>query len=85
MKMSVTIETMDKIGFDFYAKLCGRVLARGHARSGDAVMIAGYLGNSTVFDEAVAQFATEYADQTERDHDALIKSVRTGRLAAISE
>src|SRR5215469_4379952 len=85
MKMSVTIETMDKIGFDFYAKLCGRVLARGHARSGDAVMIAGYLGNRTVFDEAAAQFATEYADQTERDHDALIKSVRTGRLAAISE
>jgi hypothetical protein len=66
-----------------YARLCGRALALAHARSGDAALIAGYLGKSAVFDEAVARFAGAYADQTERDHAALAAAVRAGRLKAV--
>jgi uncharacterized protein (DUF2252 family) len=70
--------------FLFYAALCGRTLARAHARSGDAAMIAGYLGTDTAFDAAVAKFAMRYADQTDRDHDALVAAARTGRVHALT-
>lgn len=63
-------------------KQCGRVLARAHARSGDAAMIAGYIGSSSVFEEAVTNFAAQYADQTDHDHKALVEAVRSGRLEA---
>jgi hypothetical protein len=66
--------------FLFYAALCGRTLGRAHARSGDAAMIAGYLGASAVFDTAVAKFAMRYANQTDRDHGALVAAVRAGRV-----
>ena len=56
-----------------YAQLCGRTLARAHARSGDPAVIAGYMGRSEAFDDAVASFALAYADQTALDHAALAK------------
>ena len=65
-----------------YARLCGQAVALAHARSGDSAMIAGYLGRSDVFDQAVAKFAALYADQTESDHRAIRSAVRDGRLEA---
>ena len=82
MKGSVNLDVMTESGFATYARLCGRVLARAHARSGDAVAIGGYLGRQRVFDEAVAVFADAYSDQTERDHAALLDAVRSGRVTA---
>jgi hypothetical protein len=66
----------------FYAALCGRTLARAHARAGDAAGIAGYLGNGDTFDEAVADFAMAYADQTERDWRAFEAAIAAGRIVA---
>nr|WP_255626102.1 DUF2252 domain-containing protein [Dermatobacter hominis] len=82
MKGSVNLDVMTASGFATYARLCGRVLARAHARSGDAAAIAGYLGRRRTFDEAVAEFADAYAQQTERDHSALVGAVRAGRVRA---
>jgi len=82
MKGSVNLDVMTESGFGTYARLCGRVLARAHARSGDAATIAGYLGRRPTFDEAVAVFADAYANQTERDHAALVDAVRSGRVTA---
>jgi hypothetical protein len=65
-----------------YGALCGWTLARAHARSGDAIAIAAYLGGSDVFDQAIAQFAAAYADQNERDHDAVLEAVKAGRIVA---
>jgi uncharacterized protein (DUF2252 family) len=66
----------------FYAALCGRTLARAHARTGDAVAIAGYLGDGTGFDRAIAEFAMSYADQTEKDWHAFLDAIKTGRITA---
>jgi uncharacterized protein (DUF2252 family) len=66
----------------FYAGLCGRTLARAHARSGDAVALSGYLGDSTEFDKAIAEFARAYADQTEQDWRALLNAIAIERIAA---
>jgi uncharacterized protein (DUF2252 family) len=66
----------------FYAALCGRTLARAHARAGDAVAIAGYMGNGTAFDNAIAEFAVAYADQTERDWRTFLRAIETGRITA---
>ena len=63
-----------------YAVLCGRTLARAHARSGDAAAMAGYLGRSDEFDDAMATFAMSYAEQTKRDHDRLLAALADGRL-----
>ena len=82
MKGSVNLEVMTLTGFASYARVCGRTLARAHARSGDAAMISGYLGRSTKFDEAVSAFAASYADQVARDHQALVAAVRSGRVTA---
>ena len=65
-----------------YGELCGWTLARAHARSGDRIAIASYLGNSDVFDKAIAQFAAAYADQNEKDQQALVHAVKSGRLTA---
>ena len=69
-----------------YAEICGWTLARAHAKSGDAATISGYLGKGDNFDQAMRTFALAYADQTERDHAALVKAVRSGgwRLSARS-
>jgi len=65
-----------------YGELCGWTLARAHARSGDRVAIAAYLGQSTVFEQAIAEFAVAHADQNERDHQALAAAVASGRVTA---
>jgi hypothetical protein len=65
-----------------YGQACGWTLARAHARSGDRIAIAAYLGSSDVFDHAITQFASAYADQNERDHQALVDAVASGRLTA---
>jgi len=65
-----------------YAELCGWTLARAHARSGDRIAIAAYLGGSDVFDRAIAQFARLYADQNERDYQSLVDAVKSGRITA---
>jgi uncharacterized protein (DUF2252 family) len=65
-----------------YARYCGRVLARAHCRSGDAVLLSAYMGDSDAFEEAIADFGVAYADQTERDHQALLAAVRAGRVEA---
>ena len=64
-----------------YAELCGHTLAKAHARSGDAIAIASYLGGGDSFDRALASFAETYADQNERDYGALKEAERTGRIA----
>ena len=76
------IGTMIEEALPFYAELCGRTLARAHARSGDAAAIAGYLGHGSAFDEAVADFAMVYADQTQRDWDAFCAAIAQGRIDA---
>ncbi len=72
-------------GFQEYCSLCGWALAMAHAKSGDAAMIAGYCGNSAALDEAMAKFALAYAKQTDRDHEALAKARRTGRIRVATE
>jgi uncharacterized protein (DUF2252 family) len=82
MKGSAKVEDMSPDELVLYAGLCGWALARAHARSGDRVQIAAYLGKSDRFDRAVADFAVAYADQNERDHAALCAAVESGRLPA---
>jgi uncharacterized protein (DUF2252 family) len=82
MKGSAKVEHMSPDELVLYAGLCGWALARAHARSGDRVQIAAYLGKSDRFDRAVADFAVAYADQNERDHAALCAAVESGRLPA---
>jgi len=84
-KGSVEIEAMDREGLRLYAGLCGGTLARGHARSGDRIAIASYLGRGDAFDRAMCEFAETYADQNERDHEAFSAAVQSGRLEAKSE
>jgi len=66
----------------FYAGLCGRTLARAHARAGDAVALSAYLGKDTEFDNAIAKFAIAYADQTKSDWHALLAAIEEGRVSA---
>jgi uncharacterized protein (DUF2252 family) len=75
-KASVDITQLRGSGLLEYAAVCGELLARGHARSGDAAMLAGYLGTSDRFDDAIAKFAAEYANQTDRDWQTLTRSLR---------
>ncbi len=79
-KFSVNIEEMIPRGMRLYGELCGWTLARAHARSGDRIAIAAYLGGSDSFDRAIADFAVSYADQNERDYDALAKAAAAGRI-----
>jgi rubrerythrin len=79
-KLTIDIEAMSKSDWFEYVELCGWALARAHARSGDPAQIAGYLGKSDAFDEAIEKFAVGYADQTERDYEALLKAIRAGRI-----
>jgi uncharacterized protein (DUF2252 family) len=82
MKMSFDLEGMSKSEWMEYVEICGWTLARAHARTGDAAKIGGYLGKSEAFDDAVGKFAVAYADQTEKDHDTLLKAIRSGRVKA---
>ena len=81
-KVSADIETMKPEGMELYARLCGWTLARAHARSGDRFALASYLGKSDRFDNAVTDFAVSYADQNQRDHEALVEAVASGRVEA---
>jgi uncharacterized protein (DUF2252 family) len=82
MKGSVDVATLDEAGLETYLAVCSACLARAHARTGDAAGIAGYVGKKSTLDKAIADFAVTYADQTERDHQALVEAVTSGRLAA---
>ena len=84
-KISAIIEDWDVGMLREYGKLCGWALAKAHARSGDAAKIAGYMGASSAFDEAICEFAVEYADQNQRDYRAFIKAVREGRLRVVTD
>jgi uncharacterized protein (DUF2252 family) len=79
-KGSAVVEVMDPRAMTFYAQICGSTLAKAHARSGDAIAIAAYLGSSDAFDRALSAFAESYADQNERDYNALTKAVESGRV-----
>ena len=81
-KGSADVDTMSASLMTVYARICGATLARAHARSGDRIAIASYLGKSDAFDRAIADFATAYADQNERDYQALVDAVESGRLEA---
>jgi len=85
MKMSAVIEDFSASDLRAYGRVCGWALARAHARSGDVAMIAGYLGSSEAYDNAVCDFAVAYADQVQRDYRAFVKGVRQGRIAAMTE
>ena len=84
-KASASIDTMSPDQLDVYGQICGWTLARAHARSGDRVAIAAYLGSSTSFDKAIARFAAYYAEQNDLDHQALNTAIDTGQLTAQSE
>src|SRR5579859_1124989 len=81
-KFSLDIEAMVPRGMRMYGEICGWTLARAHARSGDRIAIAAYLGGSDVFDRALAKFAAAYADQNERDYQALVDAAKAGRITA---
>jgi hypothetical protein len=83
-KASISIEAMDPATLTYYAELCGSTLARTHARSGDAVAIASYLGSGEVFDRAVAAFGEAYADQNERDYAELEQAAADGRVPVLA-
>jgi len=84
-KFSVPIEMMLPQGLEMYARLCGWTLARAHARSGDRIALASYLGGSAKFDQAIADFAETYADQNELDYAALQAAVKDGKAEATTE
>ncbi|MDR3447446.1 DUF2252 domain-containing protein [Dyella sp.] len=83
-KISPQIEVMRVPNLRRYGRLCAHTLARAHARSGDAVLLSAYLGKSDAFADAIASFSAAYADQNERDHAALVKAVRAGKVEAVS-
>ena len=84
-KGSVQVESMDARALIAYAEICGMTLAHAHARGGDRIAIGSYLGKSEVFDVAMAEFAEAYADQSERDYEALKAAVDEGRVEAMAE
>ena len=84
MKASALVEGMSPVGMTFYARMCGWTLARAHARSGDPIAIAGYLGTDDTFDNAIADFSVRYADQNQRDYDTFVKAIADQRVQAIT-
>jgi uncharacterized protein (DUF2252 family) len=85
MKISPMVETFGQAEMDLFAGWCGRALALSHARSGSSAVLSGYMGKSDALDQALAAFSVAYADQNERDHAALDKAVRKGRVKAVFE
>ena len=83
MKGSIDVEAMKPFGLEFYARQCGWTLARAHARSGDPIAIASYLGKSDAFDRSITDFSERYAVQNEKDYQAFSDAVKSGRLEAI--
>ena len=85
VKIKMAVETFGAAEMALFARWCGHSLALSHARSGDPALISGYLGRSDAFDEALAAFSVAYADQNERDHAALKRAIRAGKVKAIIE
>ena len=81
-KIKPVLDELPVSNFRRYARTCGEVLARAHARSTDAVVLSAYLGKSQTFDQAIGQFALGYAKQTESDHAALLDAIKSGRVPA---
>jgi uncharacterized protein (DUF2252 family) len=79
-KFSAEVEAMAPRALELYAEMCGWTLARGHARSGDRIAIASYLGKGDTFDRAIADFSEAYADQNEADYEAMAKAAKSGRI-----
>ncbi len=82
MKGSVPLDDASPDGLTLYGRLCGAALARAHARAGQPALLAGYLGKRTVFDDSLAAFAVSYADQNDRDYEAFLDAIRSGRVPA---
>jgi len=85
IKISLLVETFGQSEMDIYANWCGKALALSHARSGSSAALSGYMGKSDTFDKAVAAFSVAYADQNEKDHSALDRAVRRGKVKAVFE
>jgi uncharacterized protein (DUF2252 family) len=83
MKGSALVELMAPVTLRYYAQICGWTLARAHARSGDPVAMAAYLGRDDAFERSVTDFSERYADQNEQDYGQFAKAVRSGRLQAV--
>ena len=79
-KMGLDIEQFDKDLLVSYAKLCGALLARAHAKAGNADFLSGYMGNSDTFEIAISEFAMKYGDQTEKDYNEFMKAIKSGKL-----
>jgi hypothetical protein len=84
-KISAIIEGLDLGLMQDYARLCAWGLARAHARSGDPAMISSYMGSSEIFDEAIGEFAVEYADQNESDYKRFVNAIREGKIEVIAD
>jgi hypothetical protein len=82
VKISLKVETFGKSEMMSYADWCGQALALSHARSGDAAMISGYMGNSNTFDNAIAEFSFAYAEQNEKDFDSFKQAIKSGKIEA---
>ena len=85
IKISVRVENFGPAEMEIYAGWCGRALALSHARAGNAVALSGYMGKSDAFDKALGSFALAYADQNEKDHAALKRAIRAGKVKAQAE
>jgi len=85
IKISIRVETFGPTEMGLFAAWCGKALALSHARSGHSAMISGYIGQSDVFEDAIARFSMSYADQNEKDHNELNRAVRSGKVAAVFE
>ena len=85
LKASIPVEWLTGASFNFYVWACGAILARAHARTGDPARIAGYCGNGSVLDDALAEWAESYGDQTERDHQTLVDAIQRGQVRAETE
>jgi len=85
IKITIQVETFGRSEMDLYATWCGRALALSHARSGASGTLSGYMGKSDAFDRAIAAFSLAYAEQNEKDHAALARAVRSGKVKAVVE
>jgi hypothetical protein len=85
VKIAPVIADSDAALLRHYGRMCAHALARAHARSGDAAMLAGYMGSGRTFDDAIGEFAVEYADQNTADFRAFTQAIREGRIDALVE
>ena len=83
MKGSAVVELMAPVTLRYYAQICGWTLARAHARSGDPVAMAAYLGRDDAFDRSITDFSERYADQNQKDYQEFVEAVRSGRIEAV--